>query len=151
MAAYDGFTIKAKFPAVNPPPKAGEILIVRDATDTKKDISGLVGGKSFPPFTKAGTPVTVPVTPLLYLKAHNQGTAFQFGMTPMVTVTSVKAFPGKTCILTRMLSSDNTWQEAPFVVGHITGKTVVFNSEGGGVIKFPANGTLYLAIACLNQ
>ena len=73
MAAYDGFTIKAKFPKASPAPSAGELLVVRDATNTKKDITGLVGGKTFPAFSKIGSPATLTVKPLLYMKAHNQG------------------------------------------------------------------------------
>jgi hypothetical protein len=147
MPAYDGFTIKATFPEASPAPSAGEVLVVRDGTDTKKDITGLVGGKKFPVFNKAGVPPTT-VIPLLYVKAQNVGSAFDFTGTPKLTVTSQKAFPGKLCILTRMNPSNNTWQAAPFVSGTITGKTVAFPSEKT-LIQVPKNGTIYLAIACL--
>jgi hypothetical protein len=149
MAAYDGFTIKATFPKASPAPSAGEILVVRDATNTKKDITGLVGGKTFPVFNKIGSPATLSVKPLLYMKAHNQGSKFTFTATPLVTVTSVKAFPGKKCVLTKMNASNNTWQTLPVVPGTITGHTVVFKSEST-LIPIPKNGTIYLAMACYN-
>jgi hypothetical protein len=148
MGAYNGFKIKATFAKSNPAPKAGELLVVRDATNTKGDVTGKVKGAAFPPFNKAGQPSTT-VTPLLYMKAHNQGGAFQFTATPVVTVTSVKAFPGKDCILTKMNPSNNTWQAAPVVFGKITGNTVVFPAQTTQ-IPIPANGTIYLAMACFN-
>jgi hypothetical protein len=147
MAAYDGFTIKATFPKASPAPSAGEVLVVRDATNTKKDVTGLVGGKPFPALDKIGSPPTLSVKPLLYMKAYNQGGGFTFTATPLVTVTSVKAFPGKKCILTKMNASNNTWQTLPVVPGTITGHTVVFKSEST-LIPIPKNGTIYLAMAC---
>ena len=147
MAAYDGFTIKARFPKASPAPSAGELLIVHDATNTKKDITGLVGGKPFPAFNKIGSPANITVKPLLYMKARNQGSGFTFTATPLVTVTSVKAFPGTRCVLTKMNSSNNTWQTLPVVPGTITGHTVVFKSENT-LIPIPKNGTIYLAMAC---
>jgi hypothetical protein len=148
MAGYLGFKVKATFPKSNPAPKAGEILVVRDATNTKKDIAGLVKGKAFPPFNAAGQP-SIPVKPILYLKAHNQGGAFQFTATPLVTVTSVKPFPGKNCILTKLIPSNNTWQASPVVIGKVTGNMVVFPAQNNQ-IPIPANGTIYLAMACYN-
>jgi len=147
MAAYDGFTIKAKFPKASPAPSAGEVLVVRDATNTKKDITGLVGGKTFPALTKIGSPATLSVKPFLYMKAYNQGGGFTFTATPLVTVTSVKAFPGTRCILTKMNSSNNTWQTLPVIAGTITGHTVVFPSKTSQT-PVAKNGTIYLAMAC---
>jgi hypothetical protein len=148
MAAYNGFTIKATFPKASPAPGAGELLVVRDATNTKKDITGVVKGMAFPPFNKAGgstSPFTV--KPILYMKAHNQGGAFAFTGTPLLTVTSVKPFPGKYCILTKMIPSNNTWQGEPVIQGKITGHTVVFPSKVSQTI-IGKNGTIYLAMAC---
>jgi hypothetical protein len=148
MAIYDGFKIRATFPKANPAPSAGEILVVRDATNTKKDITGLLAGKAFPSFNKAGAPPTT-VTPLLYMKAQNHGGGFTFTATPLLTVVSAKAFPGKDCILTKMNPSNDTWQAAPVVFGKITGTTVVF-PEQTTQIPIPKNGTIYLAMACFN-
>lgn len=149
MAAYNGFTIKATFPKANPAPPASEILVVRDATNTKKDITGLLSGQTFPPFTSAGSPPTK-ITPLLYLKGHNQGGKFSFTGTPQVTLTSVKALPGKTCILTELILSTTktwVWQTQPVVIGKISGKSVTFPSETHQ-IPIVANGTIYLAMGC---
>jgi hypothetical protein len=136
MKAYKGYTLKAKFTSGAP---NGTVLVVRDATG-KGDATGTVGGKAFPQFTYSG------LKPLLYLKAHNQGVAFNFSGVPQITVTSATGFPGKTCLLTKMLAN-GTWSTGPLLNGQIKGNTLTF----GTIVaqqKVPKNGTIYLAISC---
>jgi hypothetical protein len=147
MTGYDGFTIKATFASGA---KAGTVLMVRDATG-KGDAKGKVGGKSFPPFNKAGQPQSlVTVNPMLYMKVQNLGGAFQFNNVPAITITSKAAFPGNQCIETRMNPTNNTWQETPTNPGAIKGHQLKFPAIVT-IIPFPQHGTIYIGFACYNK
>src|SRR5579863_4843010 len=81
----------------------GQILAVHDATG-ESDITGTLGGKTFPPLMSSTNPI-----PMLYLAGYNTGSAFTFNTTPKLVIdTTTSGYNVHHCELD-VLSSNNTW------------------------------------------
>jgi hypothetical protein len=146
MPTYDAITVQAVFSANNAKP--GTELLVRDATG-KSDVTGKFAGKLMPAFNTVGSPPqTNTVSPLVYLKVHNEGAAFQFQGIPQITITVKSPFPkGTVCFLTQMNISNYTWVQNPVLPSSIKGNVITFGTLTNQV-SVPKNGTIYIAAAC---
>jgi hypothetical protein len=143
LAAYKGRTLQAVFGKNTG--AATFAFALHDATGLK-DITGKVGGKSFPAFYE------FPV--LVYLDAHNAGSsAAVFSSTPKLTfaLSTTLGMAGGDCGAAEL--ADGIWKLVPGLYASVSpaGTALVLpakNLAAAFKITVPANGDAYLLVYC---